>query len=190
MEQGRNFLAEIQALIEEKLNNQTEEERLELLNQEIKKKNPDISIIENLLQKGVGKKMTMEKILEKIEKKGSTTESKEKKSHFSQLVKSMKFDMTNMDSIKTTIEEVKFMLRSEKSFPFNVNTALPSGVNLIHIAVELGDVELAELLIERGADLESKGRGDICSTPVNWVSANDDSSKKVKAVIEKAIKSK
>ena len=56
---AQGYLAQVQKLVQEKLNSQSPEERLEMLNAEMKRENPDLSLIETLLEKGVGKDFSL-----------------------------------------------------------------------------------------------------------------------------------
>ena len=200
-----NYLEQIQKLVQEKIDSQSPEERLEKLNSELKKKNPDLSLIETLIQKGVGKKMTFESVKEKIEQKKRleklNTETKKlnpdleliesllekgvgKKMtmekvkeaieknpfgkmpmEFEQLVGKLSKRSTTSDD--SSIKKIKKIL-SIKEVKVDVELALYDGKRLIHYAVNTGDVELAQLLIDRGADLNTKGTGDNWRRPADW----------------------
>jgi len=199
-----NYLEQIQKLVQEKLDSQSPEERLEKLNEELKKKNPDLSLIETLIQKGVGKKMTFESVKEKIEQKErllklnneikklkpdleliesllekgvgkKMTMEKVKDAieknpfgkmpmEFEQLVRNL--SKGSVTSEKSSIKKIKKIL-SIKEVEVNVELLLFDGKKLIHYAVNTGDVELAQLLIDRGADLNTKGNGGW-RYPLDW----------------------
>ena len=90
---AQNYLEMIKGLVEEKISNMTPEERMDMLNVEMKKANPDNSLIETLIQKGVGKTMSMEKVLQKLEtskvKRKVNTNLKQAKDGFSALLKEL-----------------------------------------------------------------------------------------------------
>ena len=67
MEQG--YLAQIQALIDQKLKEETPEERMERLEDEMKKEHPDLNLIKSLIEKGVGKSMTFKNVEKKLKQK-------------------------------------------------------------------------------------------------------------------------
>lgn len=200
-----NYLEQIQKLVQEKLDSQSPEERLEKLNEELKKKNPDLSLIETLIQKGVGKKMTFESVKEKIEQKErllklnneikklkpdlefiesllekgvgkKMTMEKVKEAieknifgkmpmEFEQLVGNL--SKRSITSEKSSIKKIKKIL-SIKEVEVDVELALFDGRKLIQYAVNTGDVELAQLLIDRGADLNTKGANFNWRRPADW----------------------
>ena len=200
-----NYLEQIQKLVQEKLDSQSPEERLEKLNEELKKKNPDLSLIETLIQKGVGKKMTFESVKEKIEQKErllklnneikklkpdlefiesllekgvgkKMTMEKVKEAieknpfgkmpmEFEQLVGNL--SKRSITSKKSSIKKIKKIL-SIKEVEVDVELALFDGRKLIQYAVNTGDVELAQLLIDRGADLNTKGANFNWRRPADW----------------------
>lgn len=190
---AQNYLEMIKGLVEEKINKMTPEERMDMLNAEMKKANPDNSLIETLIQKGVGKTMSMEKVLQKVEtskiKRKVNTNLKQAKDEFSALLKELGKNYTDANKTTELIGKIKKTLIDSPEIKFNINANLSTGTNLIHIAVEFGDIELAELLIKREADLESKGRGGIFNTPLQWIVIDSSSdSNKVKKLIEKHLK--
>lgn len=192
---AQNYLEMIKGLVEEKISNMTPEERMDMLNAEMKKANPDNSLIEKLIQKGVGKTMSMEKVLQKVEiskvKRKVNTNLKEAKDGFSALLKELGKAYTDVNKATELIGKIKKTLIDSPEIKFNVDANLPTGTNLIHIAVEFGDIELAELLIKREANLESKGKGGLCNTPLQWIVIDSSSdSNKVKKLIEKHLKDK
>jgi Cdc6-like AAA superfamily ATPase len=195
---AQNYLEMIKGLVEQKISNMTPEERMDMLNAEMKKANPDNSLIETLIQKGVGKTMSMEKVLQKVEtsklKRKVNTNLKQAKDGFSALLKELQTTYTDsfiVDKSTEVIGKIKKTLIDSPEIKFNVDANLPIGINLIHIAVEFGDIELAELLIKREANLESKGKEGICNTPLQWIVIDNSSdSNKVKELIEKHLKDK
>ena len=192
---AQNYLEMIKGLVEQKISNMTPEERMDMLNTEMKKANPDNSLIEKLIEKGVGKSMTMEKVLKKVEtskvKRKVNTNLKQAKSGFSALLKELGANYTNEAESKKTIGNIKKTLIDNPEIKFNVDANLSTGINLIHVAVEFGDIELAELLIKRGANVESKGKGGLCNTPLQWIVIDSSSdSNKVKKLIEEHLKEK
>ena len=192
---AQNYLEMIKGLVEQKISNMTPEERMDMLNTEMKKANPDNSLIEKLIEKGVGKSMTMEKVLKKVEtskvKRKVNTNLKQAKSGFSALLKELGANYTNEAESKKTIGNIKKTLIDNPEIKFNVDANLSTGINLIHVAVEFGDIELAELLIKRGANVESKGKGGLCNTPLQWIVIDSSSdSNKVKKLIEEHLKDK
>ena len=200
-----NYLEQIQKLVQEKLDSQSPEERLEKLNSELKKKSPDLSLIETLLEKGVGKKMTFESVKEKIEKKQrleklnaeikksnpdlefietllekgvgkkmTMEKVKEaiKKNPFGKMAKEFEQLVGNLSvmsglSEKSSIKKIKKTL-SIKEIGVDVEISLIDGSKLIHCAVNTGDMELAQLLIDRGADLNTKGASGNWRRPADW----------------------
>jgi hypothetical protein len=121
MEQGRNFLAEIQALIEQKLETQSPEERMEKLNEELKKAKPDFVLIQTLLDKGVGKVMSIEKIREKFEKKSIKAEQSARLKELNAELKKLAPNMSLIESLlqkgvgkEISIEEIKSSIDEEK----------------------------------------------------------------------------
>lgn len=192
---AQNYLEMIKGLVEQKISSMTPEERMDMLNAEMKKANPDNSLIETLIQKGVGKTMSMEKVLQKVEtskvKRKVNTNLKQAKDGFSALLKELRTTYTDVNKSTEVIGKIKKTLIDSPEIKFNVDAILPIGTNLIHIAVEFGDIELAELLIKREANLESKGKGGICNTPLQWIVIDNSSdSNKVKELIEKHLKDK
>ena len=192
---AQNYLEMIKGLVEEKISNMTPEERMDMLNVEMKKANPDNSLIETLIQKGVGKTMSMEKVLQKVEtskvKRKVNTNLKEAKNGFSALLKELGKAYTDVNKATEVIGKIKKTLIDSPEIKFNVDANLSTGTNLIHIAVEFGDIELAELLIKRGANVESKGKGGLCNTPLQWIVIDNSSdSNKVKELIEEHLKEK
>ena len=187
----KDFLKEINSLIEMRLTDMSEKDRLELFNEEMKKDSPDQVLIKKLVDMGIGKTISMEKVLTKVEtqkiKKASQKETKTIKEAYSNKINSLTSIHFNNSESLATLESIKEILKNNKEIKFNVNINLPSGLNLIHLAVERGDLELAELLIERGADLNSEGRGGNCSSPLNWINFSDESIK-VKERISKELK--
>ena len=201
-----NYLEQIQKLVQEKLDSQSPEERLEKLNSELKKKSPDLSLIETLLEKGVGKKMTFESVKEKIEKKQrleklnaeikklnpdlefietllekgvgkkmTMEKVKEaiKKNPFGKMPMEFERLVGNLSNLtisseKSSIRKIKKIL-STKEVEVDVELALSDGKKLIHYAVNTGDVELAQLLIDRGANLNTNGANGQWRRPLDWI---------------------
>jgi len=192
---AQNYLEMIKGLVEQKISNMTPEERMDMLNTEMKKANPDNSLIEKLIEKGVGKSMTMEKVLKKVEtskvKRKVNTNLKQAKSGFTALLKELGANYTNEAESKKTIGNIKKTLIDSPEIKFNVDANLSTGINLIHVAVEFGDIELAELLIKRGANVESRGKGGMSNSPLQWIVIDNSSdSNKVKKLIEEHLKEK
>ena len=192
---AQNYLEMIKGLVEEKISNMTPEERMDMLNAEMKKANPDNSLIETLIQKGVGKTMSMEKVLQKVEtskvKRKVNTNLKEAKNGFSALLKELGKAYTDVNKATEVIGKIKKTLIDSPEIKFNVDVNLSTGTNLIHVAVEFGDIELAELLIKRGANVESRGKGGMSNSPLQWIVIDNSSdSNKVKELIEEHLKEK
>ena len=227
-----NYLEQIQKLVQEKIEKQSPQERLEKLQLELKKEKPDFSLIESLLEKGVGKKMTMEKVqidfLKKQEKKNNlrrlNEELKKENPDFSFIKslidlgvgKKINFEEIKEKRAKMTIKKYKSFvsklqpdvrgvvkkeeLETIKSFlrmtDIELNPDIPTKVKqrLIHVAVGMGDVELAQMLIDRGADLESEARYTVYKgwkAPLDWSSAfNVDGLATVKKMIEEELSKK
>ena len=103
-----NYFEQVQKLLQEKLENQSPQERLEMLNGEMMKENPSISLIEKLLQQGVGKKMTMEKVKETIEKNKIKLQQKPKKlskeDATSLLIKEFQSETPNFEQVKLALD--------------------------------------------------------------------------------------
>ena len=192
---AQNYLEMIKGLVEEKISNMTPEERMDMLNAEMKKANPDNSLIETLIQKGVGKTMSMKKVLQKVEtskvKRKVNTNLKEAKNGFSALLKELGKAYTDVNKATEVIGKIKKTLIDSPEIKFNVDANLSTGINLIHVAVEFGDIELAELLIKREANVESRGKGGMSNSPLQWIVIDNSSdSNKVKELIEEHLKEK
>lgn len=161
----KNYLEKVQRLVDEKLGKQTNKERYELLRAEIEKPAPNIKMIENLLKFGVGKRIELSKLLKEIEKKKKEenpyTEIKFNK-YVSELLPD-KYGKVSKDVIHTLKE---FLSKEELKLDVNIYTK--KGICLIHVAVGMGDLELAQMLIDRGANLNSTGRDDNWRHPYNW----------------------
>ena len=103
-----NYFEQVQKLLQEKLENQSPQERLEMLNGEMMKENPSISLIEKLLQQGVGKKITMEKVKETIEKNKIKLQQKPKKlskeDATSLLIKEFQSETPNFEQVKLALD--------------------------------------------------------------------------------------
>ncbi len=226
----RDYLSEVTKLIEENIKEKSTEERLKLLNEETKKEKPDLDYIQKLLQKGVGKNMTMDDVLRLIKEKDFTEavnkRIEEIKAETEKLVPNIKRIQTLLDEGvdgKMTIESVMKIIEENriskiplyfkevvskltpdglgkikedelqiikehlknKSLILDVNTLTKKGITLLHVAVGMGDTELAELLIERGAILDSKGNGSW-RPPTQWVTDVVEQSDKVKKIIKEA----
>ena len=234
-----NYLEQIQKLVQEKIEKQSPQERLEKLQLELKKENPDFSLIESLLEKGVGKKMTMEKVqmdfLKKQEKKNKKEELSNNLRILNEELKKENPDFSLIESLlekgvgkKMNFEEIKekrakMTIKKYKSFvsklqpdlrgvvkkeeleilktflkmtDIELNPDIPTKVKqrLIHIAVGMGDIELAQMLIDRGADLESEARYTVYKgwkAPLDWSSRfNVDGLATVKKMIEEELNKK
>lgn len=226
----RDYLSEVTKLIEENIKEKSIEERLKLLNEETKKEKPDLDYIQKLLQKGVGKNMTMDDVLRLIKEKDFTEavnkRIEEIKAETEKLVPNIKRIQTLLDEGvdgKMTIESVMKIIEENriskiplyfkefvsklapdglgkikedelqiikehlknKSLTLDVNTLTKKGITLLHVAVGMGDTELAELLIERGAILDSKGNGSW-RPPTQWITDVVEQSDKVKKIIKEA----
>ena len=226
----RDYLSEVTKLIEENIKEKSIEERLKLLNEETKKEKPDLDYIQKLLQKGVGKNMTMDDVLRLIKEKDFTEavnkRIEEIKAETEKLVPNIKRIQTLLDEGvdgKMTIESVMKIIEENriskiplyfkefvsklapdglgkikedelqiikehlknKSLTLDVNTLTKKGITLLHVAVGMGDSELAELLIERGAILDSKGNGSW-RPPTQWITDVVEQSDKVKKIIKEA----
>jgi hypothetical protein len=213
-----NYLEQIKKLVQEKLESETPEQRLEKLNAELKKEKPDFPFIKSLIDLGVGKKMTMEKVQIQFEKEKDKKETKKRLELFNKEMKKFVPDISLLESLlkqgigkKVDLEEVKVKIRenkdrnlpkefeefvskgletdgvgmiddedmeklkqflSQKDIKLPVDTFTSEGPSLIHIAVGMGDVELAQMLIDRGANLDSHGKTGGWSNPLDW--DNDD----------------
>ena len=226
----KNYLEEVTKLIEENIKEKSTEERLKLLNEETKKEKPNLDYIQKLLQKGVGKNMTMDDVLRLIKEKnfteGVNKRIEEIKAEIEKLAPNIKKIQTLLDEGvdgKMTIESVMKIIEENKttkiplyfkefvsklapsgfgkieedelqiikehlknkSVTLDVNTLTKKGITLLHVAVGMGDSELAELLIERGAILDSKGNGSW-RPPTQWITDVIKQSDKVKKIIKEA----
>ena len=167
-----NYLEQVQKLLQEKLENQSPQERLEMLNGEMMKENPSISLIEKLLQQGVGKKMTMEKVKETIEKNKIKLQQKPKKLSIedanSLLIK-------EFQSVTPNFEQVKLALDSGANpnveFDFEEYERLNlchTGFCPLHICALKDLKDLAILLIEKGADIHKESNNGLHGTPLHF----------------------
>lgn len=168
-----NYLEQVQKLLQEKLENQSPQERLEMLNGEMMKENPSISLIEKLLQQGVGKKMTMEKVKETIEKNKIKLQQKPKKLSIedanSLLIK-------EFQSITPNFEQVKLALDSGANpnveFDFEEYERVDSdsimGFSPLHICALKDLKDIAILLIEKGADIHKESNNGLEGTPLHF----------------------
>ncbi len=180
----KHYLEEVQKLVDEKLSKQTNKERLELLRAEIEKPNPSVKTVENLLKFGVGKKIELSKILKEIEKKRKE-ENPYTERKFKEFVSELHPDRYGKVS-KDVIHKLKeFLIKKELLLDVNIYTK--KGICLIHIAVGMGDVELAQMLIDRGADLNSNGRDESWRFPCDWVTDIKES-EDVRKLIKKHLK--
>ena len=228
-----NYLEQIKKLVQEKLESETPEQRLEKLNAELKKEKPDFPFIKSLIDLGVGKKMTMEKVQIQFEKEKDKKETKKRLEIFNEEMKKFIPDISLLESLlkqgigkKIDLEEVKVKIRENKDrnlpkefkefvsrelktdgdgiinaedmkrlkeFLSLIDIKLPvdvctsAGPSLIQIAVGMGDVELAQMLIDRGANLCSRGKTGGWNTPLQWgtIPKNRANAKKVKTLLRK-----
>ena len=194
---AENYLEMITKLIEEKLENQSPEERMEKLNAELKKAKPDFVLIQTLLDKGVGKVLSIEKIREKFEKKSIKAEQSTRLKELNAELKKLAPNMSLIKSLlqkgvgkEISMEEIESRIDKEKikSIPreftkfvsnlhsdglgrtgkakmkklkeflscdmeLDIHKRTGDRKSLIHIAVGMGDTELAEMLIKRGIDV-------------------------------------
>ena len=185
------YLAQVQKLVQEKLNSQSPEERLEMLNAEMKREKPDLSLIENLLEKGVGKEFSMEKVKETIEKNKKLNLTP---IQFEEFISKLEPDSSGIIEPKELTKIKEFLRQEEITLNVEVLTSANKfpphangGLNLIHIAVGMGDVELAQMLIDRGADLNSNGRDESWRFPCDWVTDIKES-EDVRKLIKKHLK--
>ena len=234
-----NYLEQIQKLVQEKLESETPEQRLEKLNAELKKEKPDFPFIKSLIDLGVGKKMNMEKVQIEFQREKDKKETKKRLEIFNEEMKKFIPDISLLESLlkqgigkKVDLEEIKVKIRENKdtnlpkkfeefvseqlrtngvgkidneemkklkeflrhkdiTFPVDVYTS--KGPALIHIAVGMGDVELAQMLIDRGADLESQGSTGGWNSPLDWsndFSPNPIGFEEVKKMIEEELNKK
>ena len=187
------YLAQVQKLVQEKLNSQSPEERLEMLNAEMKREKPDLSLIETLLEKGVGKEFSMEKIKETIEtnKKINLTPIQ-----FEEFISKLEPDSSGIIEPKELTKIKEFLSQEEITLNVEVLTSANKfpphangGLNLIHIAVGMGDVELAQMLIDRGADLDKGCCNGHGRRPMQWIPSSEktEEAKEVKELIKKRL---
>jgi ankyrin repeat protein len=162
----KHYFEEVQKLVDEKLSKQTNKERLELLRIEMEKPIPSVKTVEDLLKFGVGKKIELSKILKEIEnkRKGENPYTEIK---FKEFVSELHADKNGKVS-KEVIQKLKDFL-IKKELLLDVNAYTKKGICLIHVAVGMGDAELAQMLIDRGADLNTNGRDESWRLPQNWV---------------------
>ena len=190
---AQGYLAQVQKLVQEKLNSQSPEERLEMLNAEMKRENPDLSLIETLLEKGVGKDFSMDKIKETIEtnKKINLTPIQ-----FEEFISKLEPDSSGIIEPKQLTKIKEFLSQQEITLNVEVLTSANKfppcanvGFNLIHIAVGMGDVELAQLLIDRGADLDKGCCNGHGRRPMQWIPSSEktEEAKEVKELIKKRL---
>jgi len=234
-----NYLEQIQKLVQEKLESETPEQRLEKLNTELKKEKPDFPFIKSLIDLGVGKKMTMEKVQIQFQKEKDKKEIPKRLKLFNEEMKKYVPDISLLESLleqgigkKVDLEEVKVKIREnkDKNIPkefkkfvstelktdeegiisykdmdkvkeflmhkdvkLNVDAFTQRGPALIYIAVGMGDVELAQMLIDRGADLNSNGKSRTWNPPIYWNSSkcpNKKGFRRVKEMIEEELNKK
>jgi hypothetical protein len=190
---AQGYLAQVQKLVQEKLNSQSPEERLEMLNAEMKREKPDLSLIETLLEKGVGKEFSMEKIKETIEtnKKINLTPIQ-----FEEFISKLEPDSSGIIEPKELTKIKEFLSQEEITLNVEVLTSANKfpphangGLNLIHIAVGMGDVELAQMLIDRGADLDKGCCNGHGRRPMQWIPSSEktEEAKEVKELIKKRL---
>jgi len=188
---AQGYLAQVQKLVQEKLMNQSPEERLEMLNSEMKRKKPDLSLIETLLEKGVGEEISIEKVNEIIElnKKMSLTPIE-----FEEFVSKLEPDSagciesSQLTKVKEFLRQYEITMNVEVlTSKAKLPTSVEGGMNLIHIAVGMGDVELAQMLIDRGAELNNRCCNGKGSSPMRWIDngKNVEGVKTVKELLRK-----
>ena len=149
----KHYFEEVQKLVDEKLSKQTNKERLELLRIEMEKPIPSVKTVEDLLKFGVENK-----------RKGENPYTEMK---FKEFVSELHADKNGKVS-KEVIQKLKDFL-IKKELLLDVNAYTKKGICLIHVAVGMGDAELAQMLIDRGADLNTNGRDESWRLPQNWV---------------------
>ena len=187
------YLAQVQKLVQEKLDSQSPEERLEMLNAEMKREKPDLSLIETLLEKGVGKEFSMEQIKETIEKNKKINLTP---IHFEEFISKLEPESSGIIEPKELTKIKEFLSQEEITLNVEVLTSankLPrpanGGLNLIHVAVGMGDVELAQMLIDRGAELDKGCCNGHGRSPIQWIPSSEKSekAKEVKELIKKRL---
>ena len=87
---------------------------------------------------------------------------------------------------KDIIQKLKEFL-IKKELLLDVNTYTKKGICLIHIAVGMGDVELAQMLIDREVDLNTNGRDKSWRFPCDWIT-DMEVSEDVKKLIKNHVK--
>ena len=172
-----NYLEQVQKLLQEKLENQSPQERLEMLNGEMMKENPSISLIEKLLQQGVGKKITMEKVKETIEKNKIKLQQKPKKLSIedanSLLIKEFQSETPNFEQVKLALDSganpnVEFDFEEYKEV-----SLYRKGFYPLHICALKDLKDLAILLIEMGADIHKESNNGLQGTPLHFTADGD-----------------
>ena len=167
-----NYFEQVQKLLQEKLENQSPQERLEMLNGEMMKENPSISLIEKLLQQGVGKKITMEKVKETIEKNKIKLQQKPKKlskeDATSLLIKEFQSETPNFEQVKLALDSganpnVEFDFEEYKEV-----SIYHKGFYPLHICALKDLKDLAILLIEKGADIHKESNNRLQGTPLHF----------------------
>ena len=167
-----NYFEQVQKLLQEKLENQSPQERLEMLNGEMMKENPSISLIEKLLQQGVGKKITMEKVKETIEKNKIKLQQKPKKlskeDATSLLIKEFQSETPNFEQVKLALDSganpnVEFDFEEYKEV-----SLYHKGFYPLHICALKDLKDLAILLIEKGADIHKESNNGLQGTPLHF----------------------
>jgi len=177
----KHYLEQVQKLVDEKLSKQTNKERYEFLVSEMEKPCPNIKTIQNLLKFGVGKKIDTSELIRRVEEKiKMNTPLPENK--FKDYVSELHPDKYGKISSDVLDKVKEFLIKKE--LKLDVNTYTKKGISLIHIAVGMGDVELAQMLIDRGADLNNQGRDKNWLIPSLWHS-NVKESEDVKKLIKK-----
>jgi len=173
-----NYLEQVQKLLQEKLENQSPQERLEMLNGEMMKENPSISLIEKLLQQGVGKKITMEKVKETIEKNKIKLQQKPKKlskeDATSLLIKEFQSETPNFEQVKLALDSganpnVEFVFEEYE----RADEDYTEGFSPLHICALKDLKDLAILLIDKGADMYKESNNGLHGTPLHYTADGD-----------------
>ena len=177
---GKNMtMNDVLRLIKKKNFTEGVNKRIEEIKAETEKLAPNIKKIQTLLDEGVDGKMTIESVMKIIEENKTTKIPL----YFKEFVSKLAPD--EFGKIKDyELQIIKEHLKN-KSVTLDVNTLTKKGITLLHVAVGMGDVELAELLIEREAILDSNGNGSW-KPPTQWGTDIKEQADKVRKIIKEA----
>lgn len=169
-----NYLQQILQLIREKYLEMDSNKAYEKLESELEKENPDEFVIETIKEILKLTEEDLEKLREEIRNESIPLS-------FKRFVNALYTDRHG----KIAVQDLKKVIWYLKEpYDLDVQVQTYCGTTLLHVAVGMGSIELAELLLDRGVSLAFEGNW---KSPLLW-HTDAELADEVKELIKNAIK--